>query len=616
MKKTLKKISIGVFALAAVCSLGGAIKTRCVQADAITNNTVETVAFQMEAGASIRLAENKDENGIRYRVKMPAEEYAALEQNETYSSLVYGILVAPADYEVKYGELNKKNVFGIDENGDSVEAKYDWAVKDKDGELQYSGDGSKTRIMNFRTSVLTEYTQSDGVKMCGYNGAIIDIQQDNIVRNFVAVGYIRYTLSTGETDYLFAERNDNIRSMAEVARRAIDSSKVNSDAKALLKEKYLENVYNPYLQFNTQASKQIVKGAALSWDSVGGNNYAMSALVKHDDLDASGESNKDTTTIGRQDFVIDMGGIYRVKEIESIAIRYRYLNDAKAADGTYISMNLNANGDKVAKNRLTGMEYKGENGGWYIAKKTENFATLTIPQSSLKANSLGGTLLSADDYLTSLSFSTPSWRPSGEASGCRVRMQIDSIEVKLVPQFKKEYLEFNTADSLDIVSGMDAKFVELENGKKAVQATFKNDALNDPDTTADDGADTKVNFRINLGGIYKVAEIESIEISYKIISGDGALWWRVNLNDIYDDSRRVTGVDYSSKTTSQGTPTAQFETIRISNERLKTNTIGGSILSDEDYLTSLSFSNASYQTDLKFRCTMQIEYIRITLKGE
>ncbi|MDY4895430.1 MAG: hypothetical protein SO532_06055, partial [Candidatus Borkfalkiaceae bacterium] len=66
----------------------------------------------------------------------------------------------------------------------------------------------------------------------------------------------------------------------------------------------------------------------------------------------------------------------------------------------------------------------------------------------------------------------------------------------------------------------------------------------------------------------------------------------------------------------QGTPTAQFETIRISNERLKTNTIGGSILSDEDYLTSLSFSNASYQTDLKFRCTMQIEYIRITLKGK
>ncbi|MDY4895431.1 MAG: hypothetical protein SO532_06060 [Candidatus Borkfalkiaceae bacterium] len=613
MKKTLKKISIGVFALAAVCSLGGAIKTRCVQADAITNNTVETVAFQMEAGASIRLAE--DGNGIRYRVKMPAAEHTALEANKAYSSVYYGILVAPADYEKTYGELNKANVFGIDKDGNSVEAIYDWAVKDKDGKLQYNG--SKIRIMNFRTGLLTDYTAENGDKMAGYYGSIVDLKADNIVRNFVGVGYICYTdAKTGKTDYLFAERNDNIRSMAEVARKAIDSSKVNSDAKALLKEKYLENVYNPYLQFNTQASKQIVKGAALSLDSVGGNNYAMSALVKHDDLDASGESNKDTTTIGRQDLVIDMGGIYRVKEIESIAIRYRYLNDAKAADGTYISMNLNANGDKVAKNRLTDLEYNGENSGWYIAKKTENFATLTIPQSSLKANSLGGTLLSADDYLTSLSFAQPSWRPSGEASGCRVRMQIDSIEVKLVPQFKKEYLEFNTADSLDIVSGMDAKFVELENGKKAVQATFKNDALNDPNTTADDEAGTKVNFRINLGGIYKVAEIESIEISYKIISGDSALWWRVNLNDIYDENRRVTGVDYSSKTTSQGTPTAQFETIRISNEGLKTNKMGGSILSDEDYLTSLSFSNASSQTDLKFRCTMQIEYIRITLKGE
>lgn len=364
--------------------------------------------------------------------------------------------------------------------------------------------------------------------------------------------------------------------------------------------------YKAAWQLNDLSALQIVTGAEVRREDLGNENYAISGLIKHDDF----------APIGRQDLTIDMGGIYRVKEIESIAIRYRYLNDAKAADGTYISMNLNANGDKVEKNRLTGLEYKGENSGWYIAKKTENFATLTIPQSSLKANLLGGTLLSADDFLTSLSFSTPSWRPSGEASGCRVRMQIDSIEVKLVPQFKEEYLEFNTADSLDIVSGMDAKFVELENGKKAVQATFKNDALNDPNTTADDEAGTKVNFRINLGGIYKVAEIESIEISYKIISGDGALWWRVNLNDIYDDNRRVTGVDYSSKTTSNGTPTAQFETIRISNERLKTNTIGGSILSDEDYLTSLSFSNASYQTDLKFRCTMQIEYIRITLKGK
>lgn len=602
MKKTLKKITIGVFALAAVCSLGGAIKTRCVQADEITKNTVETVAFQMEAGASIRLAENKDENGIRYRVKMPAEEYAALEQNEAYSSLVYGILVAPADYEERYGELNKENVFGIDENGDSVEAKYDWAVKDKNGELQYSAGGSKTRIMNFRTSALTEYTQSDGVKMCGYNGAIIDIQQDNIVRNFVAVGYIRYTLSTGKTDYLFAKRNDNIRSMAEVARRAINSSDVDSNAKALLKEKYLENVYNPYLQFNTQASKQIVKGAALSWDSVGENNSAISALVKFDDYDASGEINKDTTTTGRQDLVIDMGGVYKVKEIRKIVITYRYLNTSSANLHLYVNGIGAGTGDKLDINkRLTDLTYKGKGSNWYTPTETETFATLTIPQSSLKSNILGASsILTDDDYLTTLTFAQPSWKDSSTAKNYRAKIQIDSIEI-IVAEFKADHLEFNSFAAEGIVEqGLNVEMKDLENDNKAVQATFKRDS-----------SGNRTIFRINMGGKYKVSEIEKIEVSYKITKGNLNNWWYVYVSDLdyTNNNLRLTGLGI----TATGKEMTEFATFYIPQASLKKNTLEGgqTLLGDDDYLTAISFVTNQYGDST----TIQIDYIRIHLKS-
>ena len=121
-----------------------------------------------------------------------------------------------------------------------------------------------------------------------------------------------------------------------------------------------------------------------------------------------------------------------------------------------------------------------------------------------------------------------------------------------------------------------------------------------------------------------MSEIESVVISYKIISGNASLWWRLNLNDIYDDNKRVMGsglVTYSSSTTSQGTPTTNFETITITNEGLKkninkaNNNEENTILSDDDYLTAISFSNSSWQQDLKYRCTMQIDYIRINLKS-
>ena len=614
MRKRINKLCVALAVLCSACFTFNTVKTLSVYA--ATNNTVDTVSFTMEAGASVRIDENG--NGIRYQVKMPAAEHTALEENTTYSQVTYGILVAPADYEKTYGALDKANVFGISSTGSAVVPKYDWATKNEEGEWQYNGDGSKIRIMNFQTGKLTEYTAENGEEMARYLGSITNLDEDNIVRDFVGVGYIKYTVAeTGKTDYVFAERNDNVRSMADVARRAIASETESATNKAVLKKTYLEDVYNSYLQFDTAASKQIVEGAALSWDSVGENDYAVSALVKYDDFDADGEGNEDATTTGRQDLVIDMGGVYKVKEIESVVIRYRYLNASK------LSMHLYVNDLKTDANlRMTGFTYQGAAANWYTPTVTEDFATLTIPQSSLKSNSLGAsTLLTAEDYLTAISFGTTAWQNSSNYMNFRTTVQIDSVEVNV---YNEEYLEFNDDGALDIISGLGKQMVDLDNGNKAVQATFKNDDVDDTSTTIDDGVANKINFRINMGGIYKVSEIESVVISYKIISGDANLWWRLNLNDIYTDSRRVMGsglVKYSSSTTSRGTPTANFETITITNAGLLQNKDAGNnnavntILSESDYLTSISFSNASIQHVLKYRCTIQIDYIRVNLKS-
>lgn len=369
-----------------------------------------------------------------------------------------------------------------------------------------------------------------------------------------------------------------------------------------------EAYYKAVWQFNDLGGLDIVTGAELKADVLDDGNGAISGLIKYDDF----------APIGRQDLIIDMGGLYKVKEIQSITVRYRYLNDAKIGD-SYVNMHLNVNGDKDVNNRLTGLTYAGANGSWYLAKASADFETITIPQASLKANILNGTLLTDEDYLTSLNFAQPAWRNASTAMDCRVTMQIDSIEVKLIPQFKAEYLEFNADGAADMLEGIGVQLVDLGGGNKAAQVTFKNDSLNDPDTAADDGMSGKINARINMGGVYKVSEIESVVISYKIITGDAKLWWRLNLNDIYDDNRRVMGKDYvtySSATTSQGTPTANFETITIKNEGLKLNSSGNAILTDGDYLTAISFSNASWQQDLKYRCTIQIDYVRVNLKTQ
>ena len=601
MRKRINKVSFALSAIGLACLALGAVRVVSAKADDVAN-TVDAVSYQIEEGASVRL--ESDGNGIRYQVTMPAAEHTALEANAAYSAVTYGILIAPADYETTYGALDKANVFGLDQSGNAVSAKYDWAVKNEDGAWEYTDKGL-VRIMNLQTGKLTEFTAEDGSAMAGYYGSIVGLDEDNVVRDFIGVGYIKYTnAQTGKTDYVFAARNDNVRSMAEVARRALQSDKTSDEDKTTLKETYLEEVYPSYLQFDTEASKQIVTGGNVEWVDLGSGDYAMQALVKNDNA----------APVGRTDLTIDVGGAYKVSEIESIVVKYRYMNDAPKA-----TMHLYVNGmDDDVNKRLTGMTYSGDGANWYTPTATNTFATLTIPQSSLKSTTVttATTLLSDDDYLTSLSFAAPAWREGTGYEAYRVTLQVDSVEINLVPQYDMEHLQFNSEEALGIVtSGLDVRLVDLGDGNKAMQAMFKNDNLDDANTTADDGASSQVNVRIDLGGKYKVSEIESVVIRYKFVQGNAKIYPRVYLNDKNNDTNRPYGDNIVWGAGNTGAPMTEFNTITISNAGLTTNGGGNPVLDGSEYLSSIAFADAALRTDLSWRMIIQIDYIQINLKA-
>lgn len=131
---------------------------------------------------------------------MDKAEYKGLISNPDYYSVGFGMLIMPADYIDKYGALSPETVFG--EN----------AVYNPEDE----GDGVK--IIGLYSDELHEY-HADNSEMCFY-GAITNIKDYNICREFVGAGYIKVKGAFG-VKYKFAADNDNKRSAVYVAQRAL-----------------------------------------------------------------------------------------------------------------------------------------------------------------------------------------------------------------------------------------------------------------------------------------------------------------------------------------------------------------------------------------------------------
>ncbi len=298
-----------------------ALKPNTVYAETVTPIAVEDLqTFAMKSGASVRINTADGENGLRYSMTMSETEYEALLANENYTSVHFGVAIAPAAYHVEK-PLNEENMF--------TNPVYDWA----DEEGNYTG--TKTRIVNKASVAMSEDPYEDGMMIMSASvlnirdGAITESNPNgvnNIAKKFIGVGYIRYQTTDGTIDYLFAEENDNVRSIAQVAERAVadtSATALSEDDKKTVAEDYL-NVDNLFAQF--------AQGSTYTWDySHERKSYKDTCKIETSVTSTANEQNSPNTTrtgnilhyTGTQAFVgIQVLPVYSKAYYETMAAAY------------------------------------------------------------------------------------------------------------------------------------------------------------------------------------------------------------------------------------------------------------------------------------------------------
>ena len=214
-------------ALAIACAASGTILTLGRMSAEENQDEILT----MRRGASVRIADDYAQNGIRYELNMQKSDYEDLK--ESNPNVVFGMFIAPVDYETLYAPLTEENLTG--EN-----AKYGWAEKLEDGTYgKYTG--TKTQIINLVTD---EMGEKDGAMV--WYASLVNLLRgenggtDNRNREFIGIGYMK----AGDV-YTFAARNDNVRSMTYVAQQAREKdTKLTETQKTALYESYIKDFVN------------------------------------------------------------------------------------------------------------------------------------------------------------------------------------------------------------------------------------------------------------------------------------------------------------------------------------------------------------------------------------
>lgn len=269
--KKYKKYCIGILFIVAMASVFFAMV--CLGAFVVKASEISTL--QMKDGASIRFGEDSTDTGIRFSATISNSEYTSLMNDvgdgKTYSEVSFGMLIAPENYLIEYADFTVENLFG--EN-----PKYDWAVY-QNGEWVYTGDNgalvddvkTPVRIINIQSKTLSLDPKNADYRII--NGALIDYQEANIVRNFIGCAYIRFVKDGSETyqlaDYTEDAIANNTRSMIEIAQKAMQdtSGDLSTDDKTLLKTAYMDTIADnlaPVKSVHNIVQSKTVSGATYS----------------------------------------------------------------------------------------------------------------------------------------------------------------------------------------------------------------------------------------------------------------------------------------------------------------------------------------------------------------
>lgn len=192
--KNVKKFFVSMATCAFAASLGVGFGLVNASAETISvSDLTESNVIQMQAGAEARVDGTSAEsyNGLRFT--MLVDDTTA----KNLSGANYGMLIAPVDYVDTYGALSLDN------------PNYVWGST-------AVGNG-QAKIINVWGNELTEGKAGDGFKE--FRGVIYDIQESNLDRAFVGVGYVK-----DGTGFKMATPADNSRSIATIAQTALNGT--------------------------------------------------------------------------------------------------------------------------------------------------------------------------------------------------------------------------------------------------------------------------------------------------------------------------------------------------------------------------------------------------------
>jgi len=230
-----KKLAILFMAIAvAICGAAG-ISLFNASASGIDAAAINPYMIK---GAFVRVPdEDCPKGGLRFTMALSAEEYIALTENvgeeKPVKSVSFGIFIAPGYYHEKFALNAEENV-----NGST--AKYGWlTAEEKRAGISYedsaAGKAGLYQIINTESSAMSAGKDGEN-DVYVFNGSVVNMFTENMLTEYTCAGYVRYTDDEG-IHYIFADNNDNLRSMTYVAQLAAENGE---DASGVLVDTYIE----------------------------------------------------------------------------------------------------------------------------------------------------------------------------------------------------------------------------------------------------------------------------------------------------------------------------------------------------------------------------------------
>ena len=225
MKKTILSLCVTTLG----CITVGVVSLLPAQAEDTMTVSEAVSTFVMEEGAAIRKGDTKQ--GIRFNALLSEQAYNVLESAQAE----FGMLIVPKDYVTEGYELTVENVFGDN-------AVYQANVKASEVE-----EGKKAIIQ------ITEPTIKQVDDEYKIYGSLVGVLDANLARGFIGTAYVCVNGEYYLADYADGLAENNTRSMAYVATRAVEAGDEDS---ATLQTAYIDPVKDK--NFNYTVNKVTV----------------------------------------------------------------------------------------------------------------------------------------------------------------------------------------------------------------------------------------------------------------------------------------------------------------------------------------------------------------------